>query len=140
MNESRDPRPVHDVAIALVYREGRWLVARRRSDTHLAGMWEFPGGKREHGETADQAALRELGEECGVQAEARHTGDATWADYADRRVRLTPVVCTWTAGEGEPLGCAECRWLAAAEIRLLNMPAANAGLVAALEHLARGYL
>lgn len=124
------PRPVHEVALALVKRDGRWLVARRRHDVHLPGMWEFPGGKREGDESATMTALREVKEECGIEAVALREGEAVLAEYDDRRVRLTPVVCQWLAGEPRPLGCAECRWVDAGELAGLNMPAVNAGIVA----------
>ncbi len=127
-----DARPTHEVSLALVHRDQRWLVARRRRDVHLPGAWEFPGGKREPGETAVAAALRELREECGVDAAALYVGTPVWAEYDDRRVRLTPVVCAWMSGEAQPLGCSECRWVRAGELAALEMPAANAAIVAAL--------
>lgn len=58
------------VAVALLEREGKVLICRRRSDQTHGGKWEFPGGKVEPGETPGQALVRELGEELGVLAEA----------------------------------------------------------------------
>lgn len=125
-------RRVLDVALALVQREGRLLVARRHAAAHLGGLWEFPGGKQEPGESAQEAAVRELMEECAVQATPLAVLATLACDYGDRLVHLTPVVCRWQAGDGEALGNAECRWVTLAEIVQLDMPEINATILAAL--------
>jgi len=121
--------PSFDVALALVYRRSRWLVAKRSDDCHLGGLWEFPGGKCEPGETPIQAALRELREECGIEAEARKVMPAFECEYEDRRVSITPVVCEWKSGEARPIASDECRWATLAELRRLDMPAVNAEIL-----------
>lgn len=122
-------KPVFEVAVALVCRDGCWLVARRRPDVHLGGVWEFPGGKRKAGETPAQAALRELHEECAVEAIAERELPGVIREYKERIVHLLPVICRWRAGEGVPLGNQECRWVATAELASLEMPAGNAEIV-----------
>jgi mutator protein MutT len=124
-------KPHFEVALAVVARGARWLVARRRTNAHLPGVWEFPGGKCEPGETPERAALRELREECAVEATVERSLDPLDCDYGDRTVRLTPVLCRWVGGEGEALHSDECRWVTARELRELAMPAVNAGIVAA---------
>jgi mutator protein MutT len=119
------------IALALVHRADRWLVAQRREDAHLGGMWEFPGGKQQHDETATQAALRELYEECAVRAKPEHVLDAVTCEYDDRIVHLTPVICSWCSGEPQPLGSQRCRWVSGAELLILEMPAINAAIVRA---------
>ena len=128
-------RPVLDVALALVQRDGRLLVARRHEAAHLGGLWEFPGGKQEVGESPQDAALRELMEECAVQATPLAVLPTLTCDYGDRLVHLTPIVCRWQAGDGEALGNAECRWVTLAEIVQLEMPEINATILAALRAL-----
>lgn len=124
---------VRTVAIALVRRGSRWLVARRHQKAHLGGLWEFPGGKCETGETPQVAATRELREECGVLAVAERTLTPIRFDYGDREVVITPVICAWTAGDARPLESQECRWVSLAELRELAMPAANEQVVRELE-------
>lgn len=122
-------KPIYHVALALVHDGPRWLVARRLPHAHLGGLWEFPGGKCGPGETAVEAALRELREECGVEAEAQCELAGRSCEYEDRIVHLAPVVCRWTRGTPRPLGSAECRWVTTAELAALEMPAVNADLV-----------
>ncbi len=55
-----------EVAAGLIQRDGRYLIARRKAGVHLAGYWEFPGGKREHGESLEECLRRELREELNV--------------------------------------------------------------------------
>jgi mutator protein MutT len=123
--------PTQQIALALVHREDRWLVAQRKNDTHLAGLWEFPGGKIELHETAAQAALRELYEECAVRAKAECVLDAVTCEYDDRIVQLTPVICRWDSGEPQPLGNQRCRWVSGVDLQLLEMPAVDAAIVRA---------
>lgn len=125
-------RPVTDVAIAIVRRDDRWLVALRPADVHLPNVWEFPGGKRAPGESAEQTALRELREECGVEAVAEQIIGVFEHDYGERLVQLTPVLCRWSAGEPEPRECAACAWVTTEELMRLEMPALNEEIIRAL--------
>lgn len=125
-------KPTFEIALALVCRDGRWLVARRRADTHLGGLWEFPGGKRHSGEGSLDAALRELREECAVAADPVRVLTPVTCEYPERIVRLTPVICRWQAGEARALASAECRWVTPAELAQLEMPSANAAIVQAV--------
>ncbi len=126
------PKPTHHVALALVHRLDRWLVARRPPNVHLGGLWEFPGGKCEADELPQQAALRELREECRVEATAERCLPPVQYDYEDRVVSLTPVICRWATGAGQPLAGQECRWVTTAELQSLEMPAANEPILRAL--------
>jgi len=135
-NLPSSPKPAFHIAVALVQRAGQWLIAKRESSTHLGGMWEFPGGKRHADETPEQTALRELREECDVDATAvRATDTVTW-EYDERVVHITPVICHWVRGEPKPLRSAACRWASAEELRRLAMPPANARFLHVITDLA----
>ena len=119
------------VAAAIIERDGRWLMARRLQGTHLEGLWEFPGGKVDPGETLEACLARELSEELGVAA---HVGRLRWStahDYPARRIELHFYDCA-IAGEPQPLLGQELRWVSAPELASLPLPEADAGLVALL--------
>ncbi|WP_163847722.1 NUDIX hydrolase [Pseudooceanicola aestuarii] len=92
------PPPIPAVLGVVVYREAVLLV--RRANPPDAGMWGFPGGKVEHGETLTAAALRELHEETGVSAAALDVFTALDAfdSERDRHFILIAVLCRWVAG------------------------------------------
>jgi len=121
-----------EVAIALVWRDGRLLVTRRPENVHLAGHWEFPGGKLAPGETPEACAERELHEETRVVARAQSLRASIEWEYPERRVTLHPVDCEWVRGEGTAREVTELRWVLPEELGELDFPAANASLVRAL--------
>ncbi len=125
------------VAVALIERDRRWLVACRQADAHLGGYWEFPGGKIEPAETAAAAAIREAQEECGVHIEVRRVLPTLTAEYPDRLIALTPVLASWVAGEARPLAGTDVRWVTFAELQTLRMPAINARIISLLDETQR---
>jgi 8-oxo-dGTP diphosphatase len=119
------------VAAAIIERDGRWLLARRLQGTHLEGLWEFPGGKVDPGETLEACLVRELGEELGVGSVVHGRRWSTIHDYPGKRVELHFYDCT-IHGEPQPLLGQELRWVSAPELAALPLPEADAGLVALL--------
>ena len=120
-----------EVVAAVVERNGRFLITRRLEGTHLAGLWEFPGGKILPGETREDALRRELKEELGVEATVRELIQTVEWTYPDRSVRLFFFRCA-LAGEPRSLEGQEMRWVAAAELPSYSFPDADATLVARL--------
>ena len=78
---------------------GQFLTCLRPADKHLGGMWEFPGGKVEPGESAESALVRELLEELAVQVEVGAALSPVICNYGDRTIRLLPFRCRIIAGE-----------------------------------------
>ncbi len=124
--------PSINVAVAVLHKNSLWLVAKRHPHVHLGGKWEFPGGKSEPGESAEQTALRELEEECGVQAAIDRKLDTLRCDYGDRIVHLTPVICRWQSGQPQTLACVEIAWVSLEQLARLDMPALNTSIIQAL--------
>ncbi len=92
------------VSAAVVIREGRVLLSQRKGGTHLAGAWEFPGGKVEAGEDPRAALARELREELGVDADVGEIVDVTFHHYpeAEKSVLLLFFEAALRAGSPEP--------------------------------------
>ena len=87
-----------EVAAGLVYREGRYLIARRNPGVHLAGFWEFPGGKCEPGETLEACLRRELFEELGIRIGVPIPFQIIRHEYAEKTVELHFFRCRIEAG------------------------------------------
>jgi 8-oxo-dGTP diphosphatase len=119
------------VVAAVVERDGRYLITRRLEGTHLAGLWEFPGGKILAGEKPEDALRRELKEELGVDAAVGELIQTVDWTYPGKSVRLLFFRCA-LAGEPAPLDGQEMRWVAAADLRSYSFPEADATLIARL--------
>jgi mutator protein MutT len=117
------------VAIGIVIRTGRILIARRPSSAHLGGLWEFPGGKCHPGEKPAECLVRELREEIGLDVEPVHALPAIEWNYPDRAVRLYTFLCRCPAGEPRALSADELRWVRPEELSELEFPRANASLI-----------
>jgi mutator protein MutT len=123
-----------DVSAGLVFRDGKLLIALRHDNTHLGGLWEFPGGKREPDESFEECLIRELREELGIEVEIKDLIETDTHSYPERTVRLKFFRCVWRANEPQALGCAAFKWVSADELRDFDFPAADAVL---LERLCR---
>jgi 8-oxo-dGTP diphosphatase len=124
-------------AVALVDADGRVLLAQRPEGKSMAGLWEFPGGKVDPGETPEEALIRELEEELGIDVSANCLAPFTFASHAYPAFHLLmPLyVCrVWqgivTAREGQAL-----KWVRPAKLGELPMPPADRPLVAMLQDL-----
>ena len=124
-------------AVALVDTDGRVLLARRPPGKSMAGLWEFPGGKVEPGETPEAALIRELKEELGIDTKESCLAPFTFASHAYEKFHLLmPLyVCrrwtgTVTAREGQELA-----WARPARLGDYEMPPADKPLVAMLRDL-----
>jgi mutator protein MutT len=119
------------VTAAVIERDGVLLLTRRLEGTHLAGAWEFPGGKCEPGETLEESLRRELLEELGVNVDIGEEIFTATHAYPTRTVELHFFACR-LRGEPHPRLGQEMRWVAPAELPGLAFPEADAELVAAL--------
>jgi mutator protein MutT len=116
------------VTAAVVERNGRFLVTRRPLGVHLAGFWEFPGGKCDAGETLERCLARELDEELAVDARVGPEMFTITHDYPDRSVELHFFRCE-VVGEPRPRLGQEMRWVTRAEMKSLPFPPADEELI-----------
>ncbi len=131
-------RPIILVAaVALVDRDGRVLIARRPEGKPMAGLWEFPGGKVDDGETPEMALIRELEEELGIRVPARCLAPLTFASHAyDEFHLLMPLyVCRNWDGAVTARESQELKWVRPARLRDYDMPPADEPLVAMVRDL-----
>lgn len=122
------------VAAAVVIEDGRVLLTQRKSGTHLAGAWEFPGGKVEPGEDPRDALRRELAEEVGIRAGVGEIVDVTFHAYrdADKAVLLLFFEATREPTSEEPraIDVAAVRWARAHELEPSEFPPADVAVLA----------
>ncbi len=125
------------VAAALVDRDGRLLVQQRPEGLSMAGLWEFPGGKIEIGETPEQALIRELAEELGIDVEQACLAPACFASdmLGDRHLLLLLYVCRKWRGIPTARHATALRWVRPVELHGLAMPPADKPLIGLLEAL-----
>ncbi|SRR5690606_20249181 len=123
------------VAIAIIAHNQRILICRRPDDTVLGGLWEFPGGKVETGESVEHCLLREVREELGIDVAIDHPLPTIDHRYPHAHVRLHPFLCHLSAGEARPLGCAKLKWIDPEELAAHPFPPANAPLLHQLASL-----
>jgi len=124
-----------EVSAALIFRHGKLLITQRQAQAHLGGLWEFPGGKRESGETFEQCLVREIREELGVEISVGELFAEVAHDYPEKSVQLKFFVCQLLAGEPQPLGCAGFRWVDKTELAGFDFPAADAQLLGKLRNM-----
>ena len=120
------------VVAAVIEEGGRFLVARRREGSHLAGLWEFPGGRVEPGEEPGAALVRELREELGVDAAVGVPLTFAWHRDAERDVLLLFYEAAILSGSPRGAEGQEVRWVTRRELGALATPPADAELVGRL--------
>jgi 8-oxo-dGTP diphosphatase len=122
------------VVAAVVERQGRILLTRRQAGTHLGGLWEFPGGKAERGETLEAALRREMKEELDTDVAVGERMETTEWEYPDKRVNIVFFRCT-LRGEPRPLEGQEMAWVSREDLPNHEFPPADAALVGRLSRL-----
>lgn len=129
---------VIEVAAGLIHRDGRYLIARRKPGVHLAGFWEFPGGKREMGESLTECLQRELFEELSVRIDQPIPYRVIRHDYLDQIIELHFFLCAIEQGEPVPIGCEEIRWVSPEDLTQFTFPPADYAVIDALRRDAFG--
>jgi mutator protein MutT len=120
-----------EVVAAVIERHGKLLITRRREGAHLPGLWEFPGGKPEPGESLEDALRREIREELDAVVTVGERIETVEWQYPDKRVSLVFFRCR-VEGEPRPLEGQEMAWVRPTELARYEFPAADAVLIARL--------
>ena len=121
-----------EVVIGIVLRNGTLLISQRPDQGPLGGLWEFPGGKLEPGESIEHCLARELLEELAVQVSVLEPLPIVEHDYPAVHVRLHPYLCQHLCGEPQPLASQQVRWVRPDDLVKYHFPPANDALIRCL--------
>ncbi|MBE9115386.1 A/G-specific adenine glycosylase [Lusitaniella coriacea LEGE 07157] len=133
MKEPSSPLPHKQIGVAVIRNtQGQILIDRRLEEGLLGGLWEFPGGKIEPGETVQACIKREIKEELGIEIEVGEHLISLDHAYTHFRITLHVHYCRHLAGEPQTIECQEVRWVTLEEIDRYPFPKANTKIIAAL--------
>ena len=128
-----------EIGLAVVHHAGDILITRRPLQSHLGGLWEFPGGKRESGESIERCAVREVYEEVELRCHAERELVRLTHEYPDRTVELVAVGCSLDSPRiaATAKQVSELRWIRPTDRTRYSFPNANDGLWPAIEAWAK---
>ncbi|MDH7485758.1 MAG: A/G-specific adenine glycosylase [Anaerolineae bacterium] len=130
---SRRAVPHYQVTAAVIWNDdGRVLIAQRQAGDMLGGLWEFPGGRCEAGETLAECLQREVREELGLEIAVGEPVASVRHAYSHFRITLHAFHCRVLNGEPRALGCADVRWVLPGELPRFAFPVADQKIIAAL--------
>jgi len=125
------------VAVVLVDRDGRILLSQRPSNKSMSGLWEFPGGKVESGELPEEALIRELKEELGIETWGSCLAPLSFAShsYDDFHLLMPVFVCRRWVGEPKPMEGQVLKWVNKNNLKEHSMPAADIPIISVIRDL-----
>ncbi|MFN6470548.1 MAG: 8-oxo-dGTP diphosphatase MutT [Nostoc sp. SerVER01] len=136
MSQTSSFLPHKIIGVAVIWNdEKQILIDRRRPEGAMGGLWEFPGGKIEPGETIQECIQREIYEELAIAIEVGEHLITIDHTYTDLRVTLTVHQCRHVTGIPQPLECDEIRWVSLEELEKFSFPKANIQIIDALHAL-----
>ncbi|MEM6452200.1 MAG: A/G-specific adenine glycosylase [Cyanobacteria bacterium P01_D01_bin.105] len=134
MTQSRQPLPQKTIGVAVITdKQGNILIDRRKQEGLLGGLWEFPGGKIEPGETMEQCVSREIKEELGIEIEVGSKLITIDHAYTHFKVTLNVFNCKHLSGDPQPIECDEVKWVTLDEISDYPFPKANTQIIELLK-------
>jgi A/G-specific adenine glycosylase len=125
-------RPRYTVAVGIIYKRGRILIDKRKPEGLLGGLWEFPGGKQEPGETLEAALRREVKEELDVTVRVERLLTTVHHVYSHFEVDIHAFVCTYVKGTPKCLACTDVKWVYPKHLTRYAFPGANRKIFKAL--------
>ncbi len=131
----RKPVPHYQVAAGVIWKGGHILIDRRKPEGLLGGLWEFPGGKCEAGETLEGCLAREVREELGIRIKVGEKITAVDHAYTHFRITLHVFECLYLSGRPRAIGCAAWKWIRPGQLKEYPLPKANHKVIAVLSRL-----
>lgn len=132
VSETSSPLVIEVTAGLIQDESGRYLITQRVPGSHLAGLWEFPGGKRDPGETLEGCLRRELAEELGATFEIAERVDTVRWEYPEKTIVLHFFRCRHASGTIAPRESQEMTWVACERLCDYQFPPADAAIIARL--------
>ena len=133
VTDASKPLPFQVIGVGVVINAaGEVLIDQRLEEGLLGGMWEFPGGKQEQGETIETCIARELKEELGIAVTVGAELITVDHAYSHKKLRFVVHLCDWVSGEPQPLASQQVRWVRPEDLGNYAFPAANARIIEAL--------
>lgn len=130
LTEKNISKPVLEVSCAIIEKNGFVLAAQRERSGSMGGFWEFPGGKIESGESAQDCLIRELEEELGVQIQIEEPMEPVSTQESSRIIRLHPFRCTFSTQFPIPREHVQILWLHHSRLKTLNWAPADLPVLA----------
>jgi A/G-specific adenine glycosylase len=125
--------PHFEVTAAVIYNDGQVLIAQRPPEGLLGGLWEFPGGKKEAGETLAECLRREIREELGLEIAVDRPIVAVKHSYTHFKITLHAFACRLIAGQPQALGVADWRWVTLEQLAAFAFPRTDQKIIEALQ-------
>ncbi|HEX7594186.1 MAG TPA: A/G-specific adenine glycosylase [Anaerolineae bacterium] len=125
--------PHHQVAVGIIWKRCKILIAKRFERDLLGGLWEFPGGHQEKGESLAHCVQREVREELGITVKVEEEFAVVDHAYSHFRITLHAFHCRWRRGRPRAIGCAEWKWVSLRELARYAFPTANRRIIAELK-------
>ena len=132
VRSARRKIPHYTVVVGVIFRADRILIDKRKPKGLLGGLWEFPGGKKERGETLEEALQREVGEELSIRIRVTRLLVTVDHAYSHFRIRLHAFVCDYVSGTPRCGSCTDLKWVRPADLDRYAFPAANVKIIRAL--------
>ncbi|MHC4520399.1 MAG: A/G-specific adenine glycosylase [Planctomycetota bacterium] len=132
IRRAKKPIPHYTVAVGVIYRNGLVLIDKRKPEGLLGGLWEFPGGKKETGESLEDALRREVREELSIRIWVKRQLATVDHAYSHFRIRLHAFECAYVSGEVRCLHCTDFKWVRPADLRRYAFPSANSKIIRVL--------
>jgi A/G-specific adenine glycosylase len=128
----KKPLPSHTVVVGVIRKAGRILIDKRKPEGLLGGLWEFPGGKKEPGESLEAALLREVQEELAITIRVERPLAVVDHTYSHFRVRIHAFECTCVSGKPRCITCVQFKWVRPQDLGRYAFPAANNKIIQVL--------
>jgi len=128
----KEPTPHYDIAVGVIWKNGKILIQQRPTEGLLGGLWEFPGGKHEKGETFEETVVREIDEELGIGVAVGDKIATVKHAYTHFKITLHAYRCEWESGKPNPKAAQQWRWVALEELPNYAFPKANKTVLEAL--------